>query len=97
TESNSDPETIIDSDPEHLPTPPEIWNKLTRTQRRTFILGCFLEGKNVGETVRCLNARFNNCGATFHKKKVKIWFKRFKLGDYTCQDKIRKGRPHSVS
>lgn len=84
---NSDEETELDDD--YAPTCKEIFSKLTKEQRRILILNYSMKDYSVNKTVKKLKARFGT--ASFDRKTVALWFKRFRLGEYSCKE-----RPHPV-
>lgn len=81
--SVSDEETELDDD--YAPTSQDIFSKLSNEKRRVLILNYFMKQYSVTQTVKKLKKRFGR--ENFDSKTVSLWFKRFRLGDYSCKDR----------
>lgn len=90
--SDSDAETIID--PENEFPPEEVFPRLTRTVRRSFILYRYLKGESVSTISKGLSSEFPG---HFGYKTVKKWVNSFRRATYTCADKDRSGRKKTIS
>lgn len=83
-----------DLDDEFAPTSAEIFSKLTNQTKRAFILQSFIEKLSIADCHQKLNALFPG---SFNYSTVKLWYHRFRRGDYSCRSKVHKGPSFRVS